>query len=348
MVTILPKENDWSEAFQSIGQGVTQGYQTRADEMALQKAIMDLGDNPPPDKILSTILGTKTYNTQAKQNLFKNTLGIEQFKETQRHAKATEAATLAKKQTDISDAMSLLENSDMPQERKQQLANDIQEGKASYKAIKEIVKPKKNEPTSNFQKGLDKENVKLYVDAEKSIVQSQRNLNDLEKIEKLNEKISGPLGYVRAFNPFNEDAAQLSALGFGVIEPIVKIFNPSGPIAQKKLEQLQKRYGISATDSSASIRGKVAALKRYAGYAKDIAEQRIELFKKYDGSPPLGEIARLDAEGEKIVEQMEAENPTEPKIYYSTSNGKPVKAKSLEQQEELIKKGLITDVKPKS
>jgi len=37
---------------------------------------------------MQAILGTKTYNNQAKQNFFKNTMGIEEFKATQQKLKA--------------------------------------------------------------------------------------------------------------------------------------------------------------------------------------------------------------------------------------------------------------------
>jgi len=111
MVQILPKEHDWSDAFQSIGQGLSQGYQNRADEMALQKAVMDLGDNPPADKLMRAILSTKTYGNEAKQNLFKNELGIAQFQEMQKkNAEATNIANeknriaALKKDTKISEA----------------------------------------------------------------------------------------------------------------------------------------------------------------------------------------------------------------------------------------------------
>lgn len=359
MVTILPKEDQWGDIGRSIGAGAGEGYINRSDEMALQKAMGALPPNATPRQILDAVTNTRTHSPQAKQNLLSNYLGVEQFEELKRHAKATEEEAQAKriadqeiakqkKVTDLNDSLALIQNSELPADQKEDLADQVAEGKVSYRAIEKMTKPVKptKAPTNDFQKGLAKEHVKQYVDAEKSIVQSERNLKDLARIEELDKKLSGPIGYFNALNPFNEESAELSALGFGVIEPIVKIFNPSGPIAQKKLEQLQNRYGIQATDSSAKIRGKVAALKRYANYAKQISEARIALFKEHDGNPPLGELARLDAIGDQIVDQMEKEDPTQPKIYYSVANGKPVKAQSLEQQEELIRKGLITDVKP--
>lgn len=355
MVTILPKENDWSDAFQAIGSGLSKGYQNRSDEMALQKAIGDLGENPTPRQILDAVTGTKTYNPESKQKLFQNYLGNAQFEELQRHHKATEDEKVIKKQEEDrkklvnkNNALNLLNSSDLPEDEKKRLGDEIEAGNVDYTGIKDLTKPKKvaGTKTDDFTKGLTKERVKQYTEAEKALVQSQRNLNDLNRIEELNNELSGPLGYFNALNPFDEKSAELEALGFGAIEPIVKIFNPSGPIAQKKLEQLKNTYGISRFDSSAKIKGKVAALRKYANYAKEISEKRIKLFKEHNGNPPIGDVVALDLEGEALVNKMERENPTEPKVYYSKANGKPVKAPDVETQEKWLREGLITDVRP--
>lgn len=84
MVTILPKENDWADAFSSIGKGVSEGYLDRSDENALKKAVQDLKPNASPREILDAITGTKTYGKEAKQNVIKNYMGIAEFEETQK------------------------------------------------------------------------------------------------------------------------------------------------------------------------------------------------------------------------------------------------------------------------
>lgn len=154
MVTILPKESDWSDAFQSIGQGVSKGYQNRSDEMALQKAIGGLGANPSPRDILDAVTKTKTYNPSSKQNLFKNYLGVSEFEELMRKNKANEevaglkntvneAKEKAKKEADTNDALVLLDAADMPQNEKDVLREKIKKGEASADAIKHITKPNK-------------------------------------------------------------------------------------------------------------------------------------------------------------------------------------------------------------
>lgn len=314
MVQILPKENDWGDTFKSLGQGVSQGYLNRVDEMALQRAIGGLGANPTPRQILDAVTGTQTYSPQAKQNLFKNYLGAAEFEELQKqHRENTELQRDKKLIADLKEqdkkrkekegAKLLIQESELPDEQKQELAAKVEEDVIGADTVKQLTKPKKS-ATSEFDKGIAKENVKIYTEAQKDLTEADRSLRDLERIDELREKLAGPFGYVKAFNPFNQDAAEINALGFGAIKPIVKIFNPSGPIAQKKLEQLEKKYGISASDSSATIKGKTAALRRYATEAKKLAQKKIEIMTEHNGNPPLDALTNVDAAGQELLNHM--------------------------------------------
>lgn len=103
MVTVLPKENDWGEAFSSIGKGITEGYMNRADEMALQKAYKELPENATGDDVMKAILGVRTYSPERKQEFVKNVQEHEKTKasllnqtENKRHNQAVEEAAIAK------------------------------------------------------------------------------------------------------------------------------------------------------------------------------------------------------------------------------------------------------------
>ncbi len=91
MVTILPKEEPWYvEPAQKFATGLSESYQNRSDEMALQKAIGGLGNNASPIDILNAVLGTQTYNNTAKQNLFTNYLSAAQNQQTAKSNKKAE------------------------------------------------------------------------------------------------------------------------------------------------------------------------------------------------------------------------------------------------------------------
>ena len=101
MVQILPQENDWSDAFSQLGSGLVQGYTNRADENALRKSIEQLGEDATPRQILNAITGTKTYSPAAKQNMLKNYLGVAEFEELQRKAKAQEGIQAQRNQMSL-------------------------------------------------------------------------------------------------------------------------------------------------------------------------------------------------------------------------------------------------------
>src|SRR5215207_83133 len=349
MVQIIPAKDDWAKAFRSIGGGVSEGYMNRADENAIQDAIQKLGPNASMKDTLAAVTGTKTYSPQSKNMAIErfvksHGLDLEDIKqdEIKRHHQAIENQKSSKVSTEGNDAKALINASKLPDEKKQEYAKQVDKGEISFKAVKELIKPEK---TSDFQKKLAGKNVELYTKAVEDLPKSERTIQDLSKLEELNTKLAGPLGYFKALNPFNEDAAEMSALGFGILDTVVKMFNPVGPIAQKKLEQLQKQYAISPTDSSAKTKGKIRALKSYAERTKDIAKQRIDLFNKFDGMPPLDQIAMLDAAGNEVIDEMIKKEV--PKVkYYSKTNGKELKDLTEDQIEKFTKEGLITDVKP--
>lgn len=105
MATIAPKaeSNGIGEAIGSFAKSFSESYMDRADEAAIQKAISDLGENPPPDKLLKAVLGASTYRPESKKAAFANYLGAEQMKEVERHARETESIAREKEKQDIAE-----------------------------------------------------------------------------------------------------------------------------------------------------------------------------------------------------------------------------------------------------
>lgn len=92
MVTVVPPSNDgWADIGNAFGSGLSQGYQKRHDEKALQKAVSDLPQDATPRQILDAVMGTKTYGKEAKESAIKNYTGAAEFEELKRKNKATEA-----------------------------------------------------------------------------------------------------------------------------------------------------------------------------------------------------------------------------------------------------------------
>jgi hypothetical protein len=166
MATVVPKDPDWSEAFSNIGSGLVKGYTNRADERALRGSIEKLGPNPSARQILDAVTNTNTHSPEAKQNLLKNYIGVAEFEELQRKAKAQEdisreknelkvqadqlnndikAAQDAKKaEQDMNDALTIIDSSKLDHAEKDALREKVRNGEASLDAIKQVMKGQKD------------------------------------------------------------------------------------------------------------------------------------------------------------------------------------------------------------
>lgn len=154
MVQFIPAKDDWADAFRQIGSGVTQGYMGRSDENALRKSIENLGPNASARDILDAITKTNTYSPESKQSLLKNYLGVKEFEELQRKAKAQEQIEgfknnrLLKEEKEekdkiISSSTQLIKSSDLSEDEKSSLIEAVNNGKLDYSAVKTLIKPKK-------------------------------------------------------------------------------------------------------------------------------------------------------------------------------------------------------------
>lgn len=166
MVTVIEEPNPWAEIGGRFGKGVAEGFETRADQQALQKSIETLGPNASPQDVIKAITNTRTYNPQAQQTAIKNIVDVEGITKTRKEAELkqkenelkNEANLLRKQeiqqrkdeaqqkrnaadQTGKISAKYLVDKSSLPDEQKAQLFNDIDAGVASYDAVKTLTKP---------------------------------------------------------------------------------------------------------------------------------------------------------------------------------------------------------------
>ncbi len=254
MVQILPKEHDWSEAGQLFGQGATQGYQNRSDEMALQKAIVGLGNNPTPRQILDAVTNTKTVNPASKQNLFKNYLGASQFEELQAHNRASEEVaglknTLAKTKAeaeakkDKDDALTVLDAANIPHDEKKVLREKIENGEASFRAIQEVLKP-------------NKENIKAKEEQEsKNVTQNAYNelVSLIPEVGTLNypaSKVGGKTA--KAYAKFTTLTGAIEA---NLVEKVNR-----GALSNVRFNYIKNDLLPQPSDTQAEIEGKLEGL----------------------------------------------------------------------------------------
>jgi len=150
MVTVVPADEGWGEAFSKFGQGFSQGAMNRSDQKALQKAIDDLPPNADPRDVLKAVTNVRTYDNKAKQDFLKSSLEVDKyrqhFEETQKKhqlqevkAKEKESKRMAeekKAQNEREVADSLIDNANIPDEQKQALRGKIGTNTAAALATK--------------------------------------------------------------------------------------------------------------------------------------------------------------------------------------------------------------------
>lgn len=312
----IPAKDDWANAFREIGGGVAKGYMNRSDENAVRKSIEDLGPNPSARQILDAITNAKTYSPQAKQQALSNYLGVEQFEELKRKSKAQEEIASAK--NDIAAAKekrelnksaeertntkSIVNQLDLPPEQKEVLGDTLSQN-AAESLLKEQLKPGNEEKLTPFQKKVQEKNAEEYINLTKEIPKIESTLGDIAYARQLSNEL-GISGAALGAAGLSKKSKELEGVSFTLMEPIVKIFNPSGPIAQQKLKMIQEKYVISPSDAPWTKRAKLDALERFAKQALNRANQKMALIKKYDGNPPEAEIEKFDKESDTISDAM--------------------------------------------
>lgn len=310
MVTVVQPQNTWSDIGERFGTGVVQGHQNRSDEMALQKSIGSLPPNASPRQILDAITNTKTYSPEAKQNVLKNYMGQAQFEETKKKAQeiqsAKQAEELNKLNRERENARNIVKQLKLPEEQKAALGESLSQS-AAEDLLKAQVKGEGTEKLTPFQKKVQEKNAEDYINLTKEVPKLQNTIENIDHVEELSKTLGafdmnwlGPLSGLVG----TSQAKELEAASFPLIEPIVKTFNPSGPIATQKLKIIQDKYQIKATDTPPAIKGKIAALRRFAKQAYARNNERLKLYEKYDGNPPLNIIESFDQESDTLSDAM--------------------------------------------
>src|ERR1700678_3225968 len=183
MVQVLPAEDQWAQAGRAAGSSAVQHYMDRTDDKALKKAISDLGESPPADKIMHAILNAKTYSNERKQEVFKNLLGVEQFRQTQREDK--ERSEQAKELNILKKAKYEIENKNLQLKTKQEEAQ-VERDKAKVEREKERPALRGKETSETIRHNIEEEKIKrekIAEDERKAVAVEKR------KLEELNEKV---------------------------------------------------------------------------------------------------------------------------------------------------------------
>lgn len=190
------RRNAVGNALGGIIEKGAEGYQNRADEMALQGAITKLGKDASPQDVLNAITGTHTYRQDAKQNFFKNYLGVKEFEKAQGTLAETRANNL-KRQDQKDRELDIKEKNDKGSKKELEKVNNIKSGLQTVQEMRDIRKRgnigRGSSITKNFSGDVAKD-FGTYEQLGKTLIQMSTNIpirNRLE-FETLAEKLYDP------------------------------------------------------------------------------------------------------------------------------------------------------------
>ncbi len=201
-------------------------------------------------------------------------------------------AEIDKMEKDIELKQQQLQQAEVLQEHQMAIArekNDI--------AWKQLEKTNPNE----FEKVRQRNIAEEYTKLESDIPEMQKARQVMDEVQALGDQM-GWKGAAANTIFGTKTGAELEAKSYLLLKAPIKVFNPSGPLAAKKLDQLRMIYHIKASDTPMVKQGKLAALRSFNDQALKIAEDRMKLIQQYGGAPPLKVMEESQRNAESIVD----------------------------------------------
>lgn len=299
-----------------------------------------------------------TKRLQAKKDLKElEELTIERDKSIATQAKTVnDALKEQKEKARAKESVYEMYKEHIPEEDARRLSEVDTEATARAK-IKDLTKKGTPAALSPFERTLQGEEAKKLVKLEEDIPKARDALSNLDRIEQLaKNELAGPKGFLKSAIG-TESAKELENLSFTAIEPIIKLFNPVGPIPVQKLKIIQKQFQIHPSDIQSKQRGKIAALRRIGEQGLARAEQRASIIRQYKGSPPPEDLQQFDRESSQLQDALIDQEAFSVKIkgskdtdliegLYSVKDGRKLKGIPKKEAEKLYEQGLITNVPP--
>ena len=342
MALYIPAKDDWGQVFENIGRGASEGYQQGADQRALQKAISSLPENATPRQIIDSLTGAKTYNNAAKQEAIKNYMGVVEFeaadksrkdkakkdqmaediakanelrnqdKETRakeaearagraetRNIKEKDAKAIAE-EAEIQSRNSLVDQ--LPEEYDNLKENLKKDPKLANDVIKKVFFGKQPGDDA-FIKTIRKDAGEEYVALGKDLAKLQGNIPTLDAVGNLMQDRT-LLHSLLSKVYYTQSAKELETMSALLLDPMIKIYNPTGLVAVSKLAFVRNLFQILPTDTPSVMAAKLNTMRHYNKIAIDRGTKRQQLLFEHNGFVPPDELLAFDKESASIMDAM--------------------------------------------
>lgn len=287
---------------QSLGQGITgasnvlaQALQKRGDKQRQQTALssfqeaLEVADGDPN-------LINKALMNAAANNVNPNVLQsvLSTYKETNKNNAFSSAYDQALQEGGI----------DTETGKAAFLKQYTKKGGSIVEGLK-VFETKKG-TQSVFDKKIDEYKANAVIDYMQG--GNEADVNFSENLDFL-EKNLPSVGYQKSLSnigPFKSQMfSEYENRGNLVLDRVIKIFNRSGVLPQKKLEWLKDTFSVSPNDYQNVIKGKINALRTLSKKAESLDNRFGQLVEKYGADIPNDEFIKLSKESAKTLEKYD-------------------------------------------
>lgn len=314
MVTVVNEDQGYGDIGKLFGGGVAKGYTNRSDEMALQKAIGALPPDATGKQVLDTIMKTRTYSPEAKETALKNYIGVEKFEQTKKTAESNRAFQKAKSDIELSKEKRTSEEKQAEPEKVAQIVNALnlpeeqKEGLSkslNLQAATDLLKMQMQNQFKPHETSLEKKISNTVANNHVKLLEEMPKLRDtltnVDHVESLFNELNSPLSGVVG----TKLAKQIDAESFALLDAPIKIFNPSGPIAVRKMELLKDIYQVKSTDLPWTAKGKLEAIRRFAKQAISRGEEKLKKYEQWEKEghlPTPQELSQLSEDDDSLID----------------------------------------------
>lgn len=199
---------------------------------------------------------------------------------------------------------------------------------------RENVAATKGSKQSEFDKTLSREYAKQYAQIQEQLPKYQSAQQDLDYLSEISDKITGLSGYAKLGT-----RSEFDAIAASTIEPMIKMYNPTGAVAARKLDWINKTFKPSSLDTTYTTRGKIAGLKRIFNAQQNKLMERQKLIESFNGNPPAGAMEAFDRQSEEEYDKILKEE-------YRKQTGKDLEDKTKVTEQDMKMLPNIKSVPP--
>lgn len=226
-----------------------------------------------------------------------------------------------KQQTELKDRENKRnKNISLAKEMGINLPSDIDAAQLTTADLK-AMKPSKQQISDYDKIRSQKQAADVYKTENEDLPRYKSSQQNITHLKNLAKKLTGPLGYGKAL--FNtSEAAEFNTLGASLLEPVIKVFNPTGALPTAKLNWIKDQFQPRASELSSTIAGKISTMERLNNQAIQRAEDKIKLYHNFNGNPPASEVMKFDQESDKFINDFVDKEILKDTIIKETPKGK--------------------------